>query len=679
MADNLYRREITSRPHGGSCIQALRARRGLVHMKDTINGRSSLSRDPAWAWISGKANACFGGQGMTLPSLDNTWNDTYDTFKPGPDLESVVVEYGGDWGLARKVSATIKCYTKDQFERVRVAYLIPGNEVSVRFGYENPWGAHQPEEISLSGFKVAVFSFNTTDEGFWICNFTAVAMSEALKNLDMQLVVCNGCDPFGGKGQEGGGGPIKFIDGDGEKHPVKGIAQLITSDAQVNGTVSLDHMPDGYVQETFMNYAPGAVSDASAAMVIYTGDHLRDRAGKFMAWATGILKDLGFSQRDEVESTNNQVYVSLAYVVNRLINDQLLRAFSCEVIDKDRGQFNDMKVDFDPVYSKARIPAGMISGDPTSVLLLGSGAGNYKNYKGEGKDFEGDCKSLGAVTALDGIGNVRLQNILIHRDVVAAAFNSATKKREAQADNADVKDTKEDVVNVVDFFAGIADHISAALGGALSLRLVVHPDRHDRLIVVDQTYGVTSKLTCWVFDPIRGDGSTRSCTIQSNVGSQEYRAAMFIGNSKKGDAVAAIRGCEKELPKKRSEEILQARLDKVAIVKAPGTMGSNHFDSTEADALKAVMSRIYRNNTRAGTDETIHFPGLSISIEIDGVFGFEPGCAISTTQLPQGWFASHAYFMVTKVTHKIAQSDWSTVIDGILAYYPNVSFIPSTG
>lgn len=671
MSESLYRRKLNS-----DVESILKARKGLLDKSQFVFGESAQVRNPAWIQITGTCKACGGSiPPKTLPEVHEQHQDTYrfkgGSIKPGPTLKSVTITNGGDWGLARKISAEIECYTMTDFKEIQKAFLLPGNEVSAKFGYKKSWGFPKNSSTSLTGFKVATFAFNTTQEGNWICTFEAVSSSTAIKNLDMQIVVCNGCDPSSGTGQSGQSGPLKYLVGKQlEPHPVKGVAQLIASDAQKNGQYSIDDIKDGDVIQNFQNYVPGS-QDKAAAIVVYTGDHLRNMFQKFTAWIGGIARGFGLGD-SEVTSANNQVFLSIGYVVNRLINDQLLRAMACGVIDQngDRTSFNSLKVEFHPEFSKCRIANGITSGDPTSVLFLGDA--NYKNNKGAGKDFDGDCQNLGAVKSISS-GEVTIKNILIHRDVVVAAFNEATKKREAESDSTDVKDSKEEVINIIDFFDKVSDHISASVGGAIALRLVEHPDDPKKLLVVDQNYGVTSELKCVVLDPINGDGSTRECSVQSSVGSQEYKAAMYVGTSKRGDAISALRGCGDEMKQQRQSEYSKAKTDKDALIKNPGNLGENEFDGQEINALKSVMGRMHRNNPTAGEIETIHYPGLSLSATLDGLWGFEPGMAISTSQVPKDWINTNkAYFMITRINHQFSQSDWSTSIEGILAYYPNV-------
>lgn len=650
MAESLYRRKPIA-----EVVEILKARRSLITSPQT-GGDSTSVRNPCYVKLTGHDKRCNGGGSMKLPFENSSWQSTYKPkFKPNPDIESVTVDYGGDWGLARKLSATIRCYDIDDFEQVQEKFLLPGNEIDVEFGYKHTWGISQ-SPAKLNGFIVASFSFNTTQDGHWIASFTAVSSAIAIKNLDMQIIVCNGCP--------GGNGGLQYYTGKEEKrHPVKGVAQLIAADAQVNGKLSIDDFQDGFVISTFVDYNPSG--NEKSAIVIFNGDHLRDVGGKIDAWFNSF-----FSQ-DEVTSANNQVFVSLGYIINRVINNQLLRSMGCGVAH-EKEKFNQLKIEFHPEYSKCKISNIITSGDPRTVLLMGDA--NYKNIDGDGKDFDGDCLNLDAVKCKSG-SDIDLQNIMVHRDVVNSTFLAATKKREADADNADVKDTKEETINIVDFFEKLADHISQAVGGAIALRLVEHPDDLKKLIVVDQNYGVTDELPVIVFDPIDGDGSTRTCDVQSNVGSAEYKAAMFVGSSKKGDALAAIRGCSDKLVNVRKSEFNNAHDDAFEIVFDPGNLGENYFNGTEIDALKSAVSKMHKNNPDTATNETVHYPGLSISIDLDGIWGFVPGNGISSTQVPAKWRNAYkSYFMIVSVKNTLQGSDWVTSLSGILAYYPKVKY-----
>lgn len=658
----MYRREPEGNIMG---ILSQRSAQAKGNSTQTQGGKSASVRNPAFVSITGRDNSCGGGgKPYDLPRNSSNLNDVYysgGSIKPGPDIDSVTIEYGGDYGLARKITGKIRCYTMSDFKVVQRHFLLPGNEIDVSFGYAPGWGPTQTKE--LKNFIVATFSFSTTQEGHWICEFTAVSAATAIKNLDMQIIVCNGCS--GTSGQQGNSGPLQFMTDDSlTKNAVKGVAQLIAADAQGNGTSSIENLQDGQVITSFVW---GQAKSKKAAIVIFSGDHTKESSGKFFDW----LWSKPNPAESEVDATNNNVYVSLAYIVNRIINDQLLPSMGCS-IPHENAKFAKLQIVFDPVYSKCKVANGITSGDPLTVLMLGNA--DYMNKDGDGKNFDKDCKNISAVMCNQS-GDITLENILIHRAAVAKAFTDATKKRNANADHTDVKDTGDEVVSITDFFHNVADIISDAVGGAISLRLVEHPENQDYLVVVDQNYGVSDQLTCIVFDPIDGDGSTRTCTVQSNVGSQEYRAAMFVGASKKGDAMSAIRNCADKLKDQRQSEFTKAQTDKFALIKDPGNVGKNKFNGQDLNSLKSAMNRMYKNNPNTERDETVHYPGLSIELEIDGVWGLIPGNAISSTQVPVEWREQYkSYFMVVKVVHTIQQSDWSTSVSGVLGYYKNINY-----
>lgn len=673
MSESVYRRNPI-----GDFVKVLRGRSGLLNQRQGMSGASIMDRAPAFVVLEGRCNKCKGCAvpSMRLPHDAKTWDAAYKPSpKPYPTLQSVTLEFGGDFGLAQKISAVIECYTLADFKRVRDAYLLPGNYITVEFGYAggaNRWHSREQSKVTLSKFRVAVFSFSATAQGTWVCNFTAVSSATALKNTDMMSTVGTDSMTYIIAGSQEGSKTGK----------VKSISELIAFDAQRNGKYSIDQLQDGTVltDSDLHAYDPGSSSilrNRNAGIAIYTGDHLRDTFGRVFARLgrfARVLNRLG----DESKKTNNQVYVTLGYVVNRIINDQIMKTVKAGIGKNDKEDFEKLKIQFHPTYSKSKLPDDIRSGDPTAVLFLGSGKGNYKNNSGGGKNFE-EIKSgpLSYVQAMSGT-EVSLEKILLHRDVVLNCLSEAIKQRQSESDNTDVKDTQEEVINIVDFFNNISDAISEVTGGAISLRLV--EDVEDALansyMVVDQNNGGRTTLECVVLDPIDGDGSTRSCDVQSNVGSQEFKAAMFIGNSKKGDATSALRGCDDQLEDARGTKYSDAKKELNELIVNPGILGRDHFDEKQLDALKSIMVDLYRNRPTAKSYETVHWPGMSISATIDGAWGILPGCAISSKQLPDDWRQLNVYFMVTRVTHKFEGSDWTTDIEGIMSYYDKINYIP---
>lgn len=676
MGESVFRRNAV-----GNFKNTVRQRSSLLNGVQTITGRSIQDRNPVWVKVTGKCNACGQSGTMTVPRNQDTWDSTYKIpgFKPSPILESATLTYGGDWGLAQKLSVSIKCFDRGSFEEVQKYFLLPGNVITLRFGYatDRQWNSSSDSDNTVSGFKVATFAFSAGDDGTWIGNFTAVTSATAIKAVDMMQSL----DSIGLRYSVAG-----KIDSSDSKD-ANSISELIASDAQRNGTESMDRVTKnnmGYVIAGFANYKPLDNENMRARMVLYTGDHLR-RFGKVGDWGAWIGRA---TQRfrgtwDEAENALHEIYVTLGYVVDRIFNTQLKQASELATAgDPDFEKYKNLKVTFHPVYSKAKLPPGCESGDPLSVLILGGNAAKFKDASSGVMDFnqlrgfEGGA-SADDVIALKGT-DVRLDKILLHRDTVTGALNAALAEKPGESESVDPKDTKDTVISMNDFFQELFSLIKECTGGALQLRLIYHPDDESRetILVVDQNYGGDAPIDCYVFNPIDGDGNTRSCNVASNGGSNEYRTSMFLANSKKGDVAAVLRDCESQLETGRTD-VNNKALEQIKKLKdSPGLLYKDRFDGKQIAAFKSCMVDTYRYAKKVHNQyENINWPGMTIDITLNGAWGIIPGCAISSTQLANNWKMKNIYFMVTEVTHEFRDSDWSTTVKGIMSFYHKLNYI----
>lgn len=657
MAESLYRRKPE-----GDAITVLTNRSTLLKTNiNTIHGKSAQVRDPVYIWIEGICNACKdGGGSLKLPREEHTWDSVYkhrNTIKTGPQLEEVIIECLGDYGLARKISATIRCYKRDDFEEVMKYFLLPGNTINAGFYHKIKWG--KGSSGGINDYRVATFNFNCTAEGHWVCNFTAVSAAVSIKNADIQVQIRSKLYYYEA-------GEIE----DKLKHQALSLAQLIAADAMVEGIISKDIIKAGqdYLITSFEDYKPyGLPKGVKPAIKLFHGEYLQG-SFNWYTWSNTILPV------NDVDKTSNQVYVTLGYLIDRVINDQILGSTVKGIGGQDHGAFSKLKIVFDPILSKSKITKVIKSGDPLNVLLHGpgyyGGRGGYKNHEKQGKNFEENIKEP---VSVDGDNFVFTWNILLHRNVVTQAYNDSIKEKEANADKTSLQVQREEVVNLSSFLDRIFRSISDALGGAINLTLIEDPKDQNHLLVVDQNYGVSENIPCVVFNPIDGDGSTRSCVIESNVGSQEYQSTMYMGNSKRGDPMTQLRDCTPKMEDGRRNAYITAESNFLELVITPGHLGKNNFNSTDIQALKSIIGSLYHNRPQAQKDEAIHFPGMKINIDLDGVWGFIPGNAISSTQLPQKWRAKNVYFMVTNVTHTFANNDWQTTLQGIMAYYESLT------
>lgn len=629
---------------------------GVLQSRSTLykNGPhyKAATRNPAWIQITGVGNGCYGSDTMNLPDTTQTFDSTYNPagkFKLAPILKDVTIEAGGEFGLAQSISATIQCHTRSDFERVEKAFLLPGNTITAKFGYGRSWNPDDQQSISVGPYRVVTFNFTTTTEGYWIASFKAVAAAEAVKNLEVSSII-----------KETG---LSYLGGS-KKFPVTGMLELIAYDAQKNGNTSIDELQDG---ETITpKGAPGAI-------VVYRPDHLY--GGMFST----MWGKITFDGKNEAEKSFGVVYLTLEYIIKRLIIGQIKQEIAKGILSTDRALFDKLDIVFDPKISFSWTSVHTRSGSPTTCLIMGENKGNYKNFSNEGKNFEKDCKDLSKVKAVVARSGNRQKidhrYILIERGIVSKIFAEMVKKREATADSVDVKDTKELVLPVEDFLKKLFDHIGSCTGGAIQLRLVVHPDDTNKLVVVDQNNGYKDgPLEVVIFNPIDGDGSTRSCTIQSNVGSEEYKAYMFAGSSRKGDGAASIRGCKDLADQSR----VSVHTDAVKVISQllynPGALGANQFGAVQESALIQAMGTLAKSTPQSKKYELAPYLGMSIEIELDGVWGFVPGNGILTTQLPTRYLTSKNYFLIRTVTHTFSseESSWTTKLSGIMTFYDKI-------
>lgn len=612
----------------------------------------AATRNPAYCKIH--------GNGMTIPGNDETFDSMYSSrFKPAPILTNASVSQGGDFGLVMELKATIQCHTLDDFIQVEKAFLIPGTNVHIEFGYPipRPDEGYQKSKV-LKGFKVATYGFNTTDEGFWIAEFKAVSPGTSINAIDMGISF----EPHG-----------RIYKGKDNNGKVSGIGHLIAYDAQVNGSISVDEMGDGEVviPTKHIPANPGAV-------VIYHTEHL---------WSNEIFRKVynWISKGNEVSKTDNIVYVTLEYIVNRLINNELLDKYQKRIPDKD---FVKCLIKFDPTLSYSYTDNQMCSAYPTQVLFLGLGKGNYMNVSGKGKDFE-KCTNLNAIKSNVGTVESRLKvdhkKILINRDVILQAFDDAyTEKKTAETNNP--KQAHEGTINISTFFEKIFNEISKASGGMIKLRLSQHPDIHKgkdenkaySLFIFDENNGYDpNPVKCWVFDPIDGDGTTRSCSITSDVGGKEYQGAMFASQMKSADPVHEVNSMDGGNTSGRAEDRQKAVMRMIEIVKNPGSIGNNQFSTDEMQALEQAMGTLRTGMDNGKKFDMLVYVGLGIDITIDGVYGILPGNAVFSTQLPSKYRDANTYFFVETVEHTFdgSTSDWSTKIQGKLAFHNNVDYL----
>jgi len=597
------------------------------------------------------------GASVTLPRNEKTFGEVYNNFKPGPLLKNVTLIQGGTYGLTQELSAEIQCHTKSDFQEVEDVCAVIGTEVRVKFGYPNKSYAKGGYKIhkSINGYKIISFEFNTTEDGSWIFKFKAIASGEGIRDYDLQI------SPLPDKYQN-----YKVII-DGERLEVTSFLELLDFHAQGNGKTALDKVDDGTVR---------AIGDIGGSLVIYDVT-IANNGNFFPKWVGRIEKAFG--------GHDFLVFYTLEYVVE-LVNKVLIA--KGKEISEELASGVNYKIVFDK-YSYSYIDQNIVSARPFDILIMGNGAGNYENYKGRGKDFEGVAANASVEAIVDSVNSshkIDLKKILIEKSVIVNAYNVAKKKKD-KSETSDVKSTKDGGMRLEDFFSEIFTTINKATGGAIALRLSVpsptllNPDnKMQSLAIYDENNGyIPGPLRCIVFDPINGDGTTRSCSVSSDAGSQTYQAAMFQGTQSGQDSAAPAQKVSDQEAYEKAMKIYEAaraaaKKSKEKILIKPGKLARGGFREAHQKGLEECNTTFHKGFPKKESSGLLAYPGLKLSLTIDGIWGFRLGHAIRTTHLTSKYTNAGAYFHVTEVTHNFdgESSDWSTQIEGQLAIHDNL-------
>lgn len=627
-------------------------------------GKSSMMDNPPYYKLTITNKSCNGGPTLTLPEDKSSFTAVYRSgFKPKPILETVSISHAGQYGLTWTLSGLIKCFTKQDFDRVAKAACMPANEVTLEFGESSntSWGTTQAE--SLSGLKIATYSFTYTENNTWDVSFTAVGPSIATKAIDIDANLNKSAGSLITT-------DLSFI-GANQKQSAISVKQIITGDAQQNGTVSLDKVTEDVyaVPGKPHNYTPpGDYGSSFAKIALINGSkYFKGESGWF--WS--------YWGNDETEKARYLPYYTLAYVIYRLVDGLLLPAVKSGITPTDQEDFGKLKYVFDNQLSKTVLDIRLRSGDPYQVVIAGSGNGDYTNNDGDGVNFDDLPSDYQARKGKE----IDLSKILISRPAIYRALSNATTVKEAKSDTVDeVKSEKDQVINLEDFLRELFAIIRECTGSALDLKAVEHPDA-DKLytkVIVDMNHaGINIKLPCIVFNPIDGDGSTSAFTINSGGGSSTYSTAIYAGLSKGGDALAEARGCGGEMEPVKNNELDDATIKIRELVEDPGNLAENKYIEEDVAALKSLMSTMYRNLPKPAPADSrlLHYPGIKFNATIKGTWGLRYGNAVWATSLPQDYRDNNNYLMVSNVTHTFTYDKWVTELEGLLAFHGNLDHV----
>ena len=551
--------------------------------------------------------------GFGLPVNEQTFDDLYarPSGKPTANLDSVTISVKGDYGLLRSVTVKFTCFDRGTFLRAESACLRPNREVTVSYGYVNPaygGGGGSMEDLRVSGFNWTINNKNQYE-----CSFTAIGPTSVLPEFNMRSQIKDTGLTFE---QPRIVGPAKNV-------PVSGIPSLIEYDVQQGNGKPSDDVEDG----TYISAGGGHI-------------------GILDEPRTGLMgKLLNFLPDWLTPDPDKMTYVSFGYIVERIINGQMLS--QATKVMKGRTM---------EIVASGKVLNGQITGDPMRVMFLGGNGGDFSDPSDEelGKNF--DPNGTGPIAFA---GRLNASNILFNKDFIVEAFENAKVKMDTKKTVEKTAGGKKGTsgINLQSFMDALFDKIHSASGGWFQLALSESPDNTRILQVINKNEGAggISPLT---FDPINGDAVTRSTSIACSPAASDVYQAM-CAQQKEAATPAEIEGSAEE-PELSNAEVLSI-INKHRTETAPGG-----FTDDLVTELESALASLVDTQPKAvlKADANIPYP-MKLAVTLDGTSGFRFGDIVSSTAIPAGITSADIVFRVTEVHHTIGKNDWSTSLTTI--------------
>ena len=553
--------------------------------------------------------------GFRLPVDEQTYDDLYarPSGKPTANLDEVKVSVKGDYGLLRSVSVKFTCYDRNTFLRAERSCLRPNRPISVNYGYVNP--AYGGGGGSMDDLRVSGFNWSINNKNYYECSFTAIGPTSMLPEFNMRSQIKDTGLTF----------QQPRVIGNPKEVPVSGIPSLIEYDIQQGNGKPSDEVEDG----TYISKDGGHIGILDEPRTGFMG--------KLLAMLPDYLKP----------DPDKMTYISFNYLVNRVINGQMLSQAT-----------KAMKGRTMKITASGKCLSGLISGDPMRVLFLGKGnAGDYTDPSDPelGKNF--DPNGTGPVALGD---RLNAGNILFNKDFIVEAFDKAKVKMDTKKTGEKTAGGKKGTsgVNLQNFMDALFDKIHAASGGWFQFGLSESPTNTKVLEIINKNEGAGG-ITPLTFDPINGDAVTRSTSISCSPAASDVYQAM-CAQQKEAATPSEIEG--KEEGGQGGIKALLDYLNVRALINRHRTeTAPGGFTDDLVTELESALATLVDGQPKKELKKHANIPyPMKLNITLDGTAGFRFGDIVSSTAIPSGITTADIVFRVTEVHHTIAKNDWTT-------------------
>lgn len=616
--------------------------------------------------------------GITVSTREDTFEETYNprSLKPRPNLLRAEIERIGHdaslVNLSMRIRGTIEVYSLSDFLKYSEVFCIndPKNQLSITMAYAAPFDGCP--SYTVSGCYIAYGTWQTTNENYYQLSFEAIGPGEVFSSIDIGFSGIWDDAKLYYKHN-------KTFDKKVVESQVNGYYELMLYDAQKSGADLTDNISDGTIvpyvrKKPYEGNVSNGIKYLNFRGVLTKSDIIVYQPIE----GTSLSAD---PDQIPTAQTTTDEFFTLQYVVDRLINEFCLYPLYNKYTDLDSG-IRDVYVGFaeKPRCSTVSLcsPTVVRSCDPRKILILGNGAGNYKDRENQitGKDYE---KGIDLEGIKSHYGDyIDFRKILIHRNTIWEALNSTMHTVEKPRAGVNSKDhfILEEYLRVTEFFKNLFTTISNCTGGFVQLGLIVDDGTNDKddltkhkiLKIVPTTF-VDTGLDIWKFNTLNGDGSTRELSITAELPSTDLHASLVKNIFNNSRVTNAIRSDTNDgLSTYDLEELASRILDEYYNKLMPRT---KYSDET-CDAARNLLLNINKGRpTSSLVNNNQYLWLMKMNVKMDGVGGWRIGHHINSNTVPNSFTTERDIaFIVTKVNHVIEGQDWQTELESICTVVP---------
>jgi len=628
------------------------------------------------------------GKDFQLPYPTWTMDSTYNplgTGRAAPVLKDVKISLEGEAASLRRVELSFTCFDEKSFSAAEKSLLIPGSEITVKYGYVGP---SKPSEGGSYEFRVYDYSFKITKENYFECSLKGVTKGTGAEFDRLEI---NGIQSF-----PAGLTFVTDYEHTNETQDVQNLFDYIDYQVQsqlqrldskrftpddgecgkltTNGHYAVLTAPNEYDPPTKLK--TGWLS--SDRIIYVTLQSIVDIVNEFILTNNennyNIKFDDGYSAIDIMFPAGRIWSPSPFEMLFPYANGTPENAYPPSSDMKKRTETVNAIIDESPSISfKERQLMKRSMTVAKSTEQQTTGVINCDKFHANNSDVYNDFR----IDRIASEGNMITgtpAGILLSRDMLRTIQTAFGDKPLAQDSTTEEAQKADSSINLIDFFGKIFAKIRDNSGGDWNLSLEINESDTDGTIwIVNKKSPVKDTVEPLVLSPARGVNGVRdlklSAQVPKDIQAEAFggapnvtRTATNIIAENEAALNAAIDQYTKDLPRVRA-----------ASTDARSKINDTSFSADATTAAKGVIKQLVETLEPDGLAERnkfiepVPYP-LSVEIALDGIEGFHFGDTITSDYLPERYRlprGARVVFTVTKYTHTIKENDWQTDLTAV--------------